>query len=312
MKKLTALQFRFLPNAAHFSFMEHVSKELTRASDVVRVSLVEQIPRFDEWMAKETTLMLWVRKSELTIKINEADRRIGRILSAMSAQIRVGEYSRGTPLFTAAKRLRVIFLYFGHATHQAYSAQMGYFRVLLNHLYGDYAPDVAIVGLEERREELQAAFDAFVSLVEQRDERRSRKLPCTFPDVRRGINKVYHEITAIVNAAASLRLSPEYDAFIDALNPEIERLNQQFHHTRRDIALAQPAPIAPQRFTGKPLTPVPEDVYCVTKKGIVNLVLGKDYNLTYRNNVGPGNAQCTLQGKGTYHGSKTVTFIINK
>jgi hypothetical protein len=45
--------------------------------------------------------------------------------------------------------------------------------------------------------------------------------------------------------------------------------------------------------------------------GAVELELGKDYNLTYKNNVHVGNATLTIHGKGKYEGSKTVTFIIS-
>jgi hypothetical protein len=57
------------------------------------------------------------------------------------------------------------------------------------------------------------------------------------------------------------------------------------------------------------VTPTPQALF-VTPKGTVALELGKDYNLSFRDNTEVGNARCILTGKGAYRGAKTVTFII--
>ncbi|MDR1170629.1 MAG: hypothetical protein LBK97_07340 [Prevotellaceae bacterium] len=51
------------------------------------------------------------------------------------------------------------------------------------------------------------------------------------------------------------------------------------------------------------------EVFYVTPKGTLKLVPGKDFNITCKNNVNAGNAECTIHGKGGYRGHKTVTFI---
>ncbi|MDR1270461.1 MAG: hypothetical protein LBK82_13145, partial [Planctomycetaceae bacterium] len=103
--------------------------------------------------------------------------------------------------------------------------------------------------------------------------------------------------------------SPEFAELINKLNPEIEYLNKEFHRTKHNIAHAEPAPIKQQPYTGKPCTPVPEILYS-TGKETLRLELGKDFNITYKNNINTGNAECTIHGKGKYKGHKTVTFII--
>jgi hypothetical protein len=55
---------------------------------------------------------------------------------------------------------------------------------------------------------------------------------------------------------------------------------------------------------------MPRVRYRKTPEEYVLLVLGKDYNLSYRNNIEEGTAECIIHGKGYYKGSKTVTFVI--
>jgi hypothetical protein len=105
--------------------------------------------------------------------------------------------------------------------------------------------------------------------------------------------------------------STDFAAFIDVVNPDIDRLNAEFAKVRHDVAGAEPEPIEAQYYTGKPLTPTPR-VFYVTPTGTIELELGKDYNLSYRDNTEVGNAKCIVLGKGAYKGSKTVTFIIKR
>ena len=48
----------------------------------------------------------------------------------------------------------------------------------------------------------------------------------------------------------------------------------------------------------------------VIKDGSYTLIEGTDYDVTYRNNVNPGTAKAIVTGKGSYSGSKVVTFKI--
>ena len=63
--------------------------------------------------------------------------------------------------------------------------------------------------------------------------------------------------------------------------------------------------ISDQMYTGSALTPT-----VVAKDGSYTLVNGKDYTLSYANNVNGGTATVTLTGKGNYSGTKKITFTI--
>ena len=66
--------------------------------------------------------------------------------------------------------------------------------------------------------------------------------------------------------------------------------------------------VASQTYTGKPLKP---SVAVKTSDGMT-LRNGKDYTVSYSNNVKVGNGKVTIKGKGNYGGKKTVTFKIKK
>ena len=118
-------------------------------------------------------------------------------------------------------------------------------------------------------------------------------------------------MATVINANALAGSSASsFNAVIDRLNPEIDRLNAEFHRVRRDIAYAEPSPIPVQAYTGRPVTPLVEVLCATPNGGTAALVLGKDFNMTFRNNVDAGNAKCTIHGKGAYKGRKNVTFII--
>ncbi len=63
--------------------------------------------------------------------------------------------------------------------------------------------------------------------------------------------------------------------------------------------------IAPQPYTGKAITPA----VTLTYNG-VTLTEGTDYTLAYTNNIKIGTAKITIEGKGNYVGTKTVSFKI--
>jgi hypothetical protein len=310
MKKLKSLLFRRLPNAAHFEFCSQVSNLLSTADKAVLAKLGDLPARFNAWFNKELALMEWVRKSYLTSYIAEANRRQERVLVAINTQVRALKYSTTPDIAETARGLYIMLKNYGTVYLKPYDEQEGDICAILNQLTGKYAPSVTLLGLGAPVTELQDAFTDFQQFLTQRNAKLLQKPGETAVVIRRNIEAVYHQITVRVNAGAVLNASPGFAALIDALNPEIERLNAEFHHVRHNIAHAEPKAIPVQTYTGEPLTPTPDVYYTTPKDETVKLILGKDYNLTYRHNKKVGSAECTIRGKGLYRGNKTITFNI--
>jgi hypothetical protein len=290
----------------------NVSTEIANSPDVITKALGQLPAEFDEHLAVEKALRDWVRKSFLTKYIEEADRRLDRALTAVRAQVRAQKYNPGTTIVDAAQRVYTMLMGYGNVTKKSYEAQMGDVQSILRQFAsgGAYAADAAVLGIGTLIDELQTALVVFDQLLRERDEKRLLKPEKTFHEVRRRIESVYHRMEMILNAGAVMNTSSAYATLINHLNPEIERLNAEFHRVRHNIADAQIEPIPPQAYSGLPLTPGPNVFYLTSRGGTIPLTLGKDYNLTFKRNIKPGNATCTIHGKGAYKGRKTITFLI--
>ena len=75
----------------------------------------------------------------------------------------------------------------------------------------------------------------------------------------------------------------------------------------KSLGSASVSSLAAQTYTGRAITPKPTVKYAGK-----TLKLGTDYTLAYRNNVNAGTASIVITGKGSYTGTKTVTFTIKK
>jgi hypothetical protein len=311
MKQLHSLYFWYVHIAAHYEFFVELAETLATSGSVVKKALTKLTPGLHTWLDKEAALMQWVRKSALTEKIAAANRQINRTLVGINAAVRAARYVTDKATVAAANNIRIMLKNYGRVTHKPYGEKLGDLKAMLHLFATGFAADAATVGLQKRIVELQAAFNSFERLFRRRNAESVKKPDYTFRNVRRGIETVYHKMATIVNAGSTLNASPDFAAFIDQLNPKIDRFNATFIPVKHRIATAKPDGIEPQPHTGEPVTPIPTIYYTNTRGKTVKLALGRDYNLSYKNNTKPGNARCIIHGKGKFTGSKTVTFNIN-
>ena len=76
--------------------------------------------------------------------------------------------------------------------------------------------------------------------------------------------------------------------------------------SEKDVALSTITGVVGKTYTGKELAQKP-----VVKLGKTTLRSGTDYTLAYKNNKSVGMATVVVKGKGSYVGSRSVTFKIN-
>jgi hypothetical protein len=310
MIKMNSALFNYYPNEAHFKFFDRVNAELARSGPAVLSAIGPLSEDFAVWFVRETACIAWYRKSELTALIADADHRLDHALVGMSAQVNAARYSADPSVSAAGEDLYIMLHSYGNVHRKPYLQEVGAVKAILAHLEGDLSAQAQAVQLDTWMKSVHIALDEFVTLFEQREAQTLEKPEQSFPEVRRGIEGVWHQIAVLVNSGAALNTSPDFAAFINTLNPEIAYLNGEFHRAKHDISSAEVSPIDVQDYTGEPRTPVPGVLY-ETSKGTVKLELGRDFNIAYKNNVNPGNAECIIRGKGGYKGSKTVTFIIS-
>jgi hypothetical protein len=319
--QLKTLIFRNLSNVAHYKFCSSVKKQIDESPEVITGKLGGLIDEFDALVAEEKAISDWVYKSTLTAKIEEVDQVMGAALTALRATVRGMKTFSVTSLADTATRVYTMLMKYGHVNAKPYEEQSRDVETILGQIGagGAYCDDVnvlkktsSIVG--GHIVDLQKALNNFGKLLAERDAHSLLKPERTFSEVRRKIDPVYHKIALIINAGAVLGDSPAFVAFINALNPEIERLNIEHHRARKDLGVGDHTIIDPIETQycqeGCPTTPVPTVHYREGYKPSVQLYLGRDFTVTYRNNCGTGMAEVTVTGKGKYRGSKTTTFII--
>ncbi|MDR0393832.1 MAG: DUF6261 family protein [Tannerella sp.] len=313
MKKLIALRFKQLPFSAHFDFFVKLSGLLTSAGDALRNAVAALMTDFSAWLTKEESLMQWIRKSILTEWIAEADRQIDRLLVGINALVKASLHSTSATTRNAAHKIQIMLKQYGRISRESYDEEAGDVRAIIEQFDGPYAAEVTTLGLTNWVNDLSTAFEHFEDLLRRRETERSAKPPCTTREVRKGIEDVYHQMVEIINANSVANTSPDFAAFIDILNPDIERLNAEFARSQKDLGRSDHTvvdPIDTQQYTGKPVTPLPLVHYREEGKPAAELIFGKDFTITYRNNVHTGTAELTIHGRGSYRGAKTVTFNI--
>jgi hypothetical protein len=319
MEKFKALNVRVIPNGAHFNYFSNVKNELANAPQALVESLGALPEEFLLWYSLEDQLMLWVYKSDLTDLITEADKRMDKALTNLNALVRALRGNLQPTVAASAKAVYEMLKKYKNVIKKPYEEQAGDVRAILQQITSGgafYNDIITIYGaantIMAMVTEVKNSFDAFVALLAQRDEQSLTKPDKTFKEVRKGIEGVYHKMVDIIDAGSLMNTSPAYATFIKHLNPEIDRLNEEFHRVRHDIAHSQPEEIPAQQYTGYPVNPTPKVLYVTAHNGTVRLELGKDYDLRYKDNIEVGNAQCTIRGIGGYKGSKTVSFIIKR
>jgi hypothetical protein len=210
----------------------------------------------------------------------------------------------------AARNLYQVLKRYGRVIKQNYVSKKVNIKTILDHLEGDMNLEVKALKAEGWMASVASAWKEFNDLIRQREFQSNDKPSDNFRQIRPKIEAIWHLIAQILNSGAVINQSPEYITLIDKLNPMIASLNHTYHRIRYSIADAEMISIKPLCYTGQAHTPVPEVLYMMPQGEISQLQLGKDFNVIYKDNINPGNATCTIQGKGRYKGSRSVTFFI--
>lgn len=87
-------------------------------------------------------------------------------------------------------------------------------------------------------------------------------------------------------------------------------LNETFRIYDSEISQVTVTGAGPQTYTGVQVCPHPMVTIRISKKETKELMEGKDYTLSWTNNVKAGTAKVIITGKGQYGGVKTITFRI--
>jgi len=309
MKKVSTVFLNNFRNDAHYEFMSFV-KDLITTFAIVQFVIGEWFSTFTGQCKKEEQLLDTVRKSILTEQIVLADKRVDNSVIGFKAALNSYLYGIEPNKKNAAQILLNRVKTVGKITAKSYEDEAGGLRKLIIDFEGEYAGQIALLGLTEWLAELKAAEADFRQLMLLRNAERSNKLPDNLKEVRRELDIIYHKIIDIVNAAATISSSDEYDEFIKQLNIQIKYFNEHAAHrkTKKEIVDTVAETVPTQNYTGKPVIVIPN----LTGEDGNQLVFSVDFTLRYKNNTAAGNAKIIVTGNGNYKGKKEIGFDIIK
>jgi hypothetical protein len=304
---LTTLHLGVLPNGTYHTYAQSFNNAVVQSPETVTI-LGNDLVEYNSQNSLIGQHIDWINKSPDTDLIAAADKRLDSSITGLRAQTAAATRDLDPTKADAAKQLLVVLNNYKKASKKAYDNEIALAQAILNHLNTDCNGYINILGFSGWMFEMQAALDELSALIARRDAHNALKPSGNIREIRISMDKCYHRMTKKINSAAILGTAPSVYTLITGLNPEIDRLNTQYHRAKQDISDCHVEQIDPQEHTGEPVTPVP-GVYSGGKEPS-KLELGKDYNIAYKNNIQPGNADCIIRGKGKYRGKKTVTFII--
>jgi hypothetical protein len=305
MRKINIIYFYYLRREAHYQFLELYNQLLNtfpEAKAIVDIYYDE----FIDLLVQEKLLVDAQKSSDYTRLIVAADHQDDRLLVGINSLIDAALHHFDPAVVEAAISLLNRMKPFGNIIRKSYEEEVAAIRILLVDFEGEYANKVEIVGLTPWIKELRISVDEFERLLQSRSSEKAAKPVERLRDIRHKIEIVYREMIDRIDAYNILNENDTCTAFIKELNVQIDYFNEHNHRqVAKDIKTAVVKPIPEQKYTGKPITPIPE----VSFEG-TELVFAKDFTLSYKNNQNTGNAEIIIHGKGAYRGRKSVTFFI--
>jgi hypothetical protein len=234
MKKLITPRFCDYRRSAYAAFMRIVAELLQEAGPDLKNALGPLAGHFLAWLDRLEAHMLWTGMKIINADLAACNGELNHALSALGGRVRgIFRYSSDSVAVKAAERLLGMLEHYGRVRDKPYDVQIGDIRSILANLNGAFAADVTALSLEGPRDALEAVYNRFIALTAERGALDNAKPEGTFRAVRKGIEDVYRKIGIKVNSGAELGLSPDFDKFIAALNPEIKRLNSAHKRAAR-------------------------------------------------------------------------------
>jgi hypothetical protein len=164
------------------------------------------------------------------------------------------------------------------------------------------------LGIDGVLAEMFAANERLQSLYDERLDETARRKGPSATSLKREVAAAYSAFCVALETTLSALPTEALQHVFNEMNDL--RRKYIFHQpTRLSLQNTTVASIPLQAYTGRAATPLP-CVHVELHTGTVELEFGRDFSVTYRNNVKVGEASLTVHGKGKYRGRVRTTFHI--
>ena len=327
MKKIIATikaiinRFRYdhLRNEAHVELHTNVNTLFVKYSPE-ELGIAALYPSYKALYDEEVAALDVIRRSELTAEIMEKDHERDRLWRGLADTVK-GYLNHFDPdKRHAAEKLEVILEHYGNIAAKSLDEETAAIEDLHRELIKqDNFIYVSALGLGDWLAQLVQVSRNLEALMMSRYDETAKRPDIRMRSVRRELDKVFRTILDLLEALVRVNGEDTNKAFLAELNAVMERykdiLAQEAgrRHPIKDLGAGDHTVIEPidtQKYTERPVTPIPEVHYREEGKETKRLYLGNDFEVTYKNNTNVGMAELTIHGKGNYKGQKTVTFNI--
>jgi hypothetical protein len=312
-KLLKKVLSRYFHNSGHYEFFTEVDTLVEKYPTVVEIT-GSAYTAFKAALTVEDAAFHLSRRSDLTERLADAARRIECGLRGLHHVVKGLAYYFDPAIAADAKSIQARLKEYGRIGKKSYEDESGDVKKLIEDLNGPYKVKMTTLNLTAWTGELAQAEAQFGQLMAHRTEEAAARPDVNMRTARRATEEAYDRMRNIVDSDIVLNGPATCGAFVTYLNGRIEYFNHHANPRRaaRNIRHhVETSDVADRAFTGKYLSPVFEWIRFVEAgREPANLFAGKDYLLTYKDNVKPGIGRIVIHGKGKYRGTTTVTFNI--
>jgi hypothetical protein len=224
--KISKIYSGRLRNEAHYQFISAVIALLMRFPWLTD-RLGELFGLLQTLFAKEDTVVDYIRKSDFSAKIADADERLDNAIIGFGETVKGALHHFREAVADAALSLTNLMKTYGNIIRKNYDEELAAITNLLQELEGAYADKVIVIsGLAEWITEIKAASAELASLLALRNTEKAAKPQERMGTVRREVDAAYRDVVAKIEALALIEGADAYAPVINELNALVERFNK--------------------------------------------------------------------------------------
>jgi hypothetical protein len=224
--KISKIYVDRLRNEAHYQFIAALIALVIRVP-LIGEKLGDLFELLQRLFAREDEAVDYIRKSDYSAKVAEADRRLDKTITGFGEMLRSALHHFRPEVAEAAQSLKNLLKTYGNIARKNYDEELAAVTNLLQELEGAYAEKVSLITtLPEWVTEIRAASESLTELLALRNTEKANKPQERMENIRREIDPVYRNIVARIEALSSVEGDDAYAPFILELNTLVERFNQ--------------------------------------------------------------------------------------
>lgn len=207
------------------SLLQAVQDELALAapenSDSLNEGIVQLLEILAQQLETEDRAINFLRKSELTALIADADALRDSMLRGLALHIKTFSHSMDAEKREAARQLQVLLDNVGDFRRDNYSAESGIIGPFLNELQENHTQNIEAIGAGEWVNSIKNANQEFDKLIEERSKERVDAMTVTGKKARREVDKTYRQLMNSIEVAHIVSGGSMYIELINRMNEYI-------------------------------------------------------------------------------------------